>query len=148
MMPLIVNVTILNGMSVTGNIVERPKWHPYAFQNGNYLEIAISYSNVLWPWSGWLALHISVSSLAHDWEGIAQGHISLTVETPASDNKEENLKSELIFPIKVKIIATPPRSRRILWDQYHNLRYPPGYFPRDNLNIKNDPLDWNADHIQ
>lgn len=22
-----------------------------------------------------------------------------------------------------------------------------GYFPRDNLRMKNDPLDWNADHI-
>ena len=33
-------------------------------------------------------------------------------------------------------------SKRILWDQFHNLRYPPGYFPRDNLRMKNDPLDW------
>lgn len=33
-------------------------------------------------------------------------------------------------------------SKRVLWDQYHNLRYPPGYFPRDNLRMKNDPLDW------
>ncbi|KAE8295892.1 Membrane-bound transcription factor site-1 protease [Larimichthys crocea] len=38
-------------------------------------------------------------------------------------------------------------SKRVLWDQYHNLRYPPGYFPRDNLRMKNDPLDWNGDHI-
>lgn len=38
-------------------------------------------------------------------------------------------------------------SKRILWDQYHNLRYPAGYFPRDDLRVKNDPLDWNADHI-
>lgn len=45
------------------------------------------------------------------------------------------------------MIPTPPRSRRILWDQFHNLRYPAGYFPRDNLRMKNDPLDWNADHI-
>lgn len=42
----------------------------------------------------------------------------------------------------MKIIPTPPRSKRVLWDQYHNLRYPPGYFPRDNLRMKNDPLDW------
>ena len=33
-------------------------------------------------------------------------------------------------------------SKRILWDQYHNLRYPAGYFPRDNLKMRNDPLDW------
>ena len=50
--------------------------------------------------------------------------------------------STVKLPIKVKIIPAPPRSKRILWDQYHNLRYPPGYFPRDNLRMKNDPLDW------
>jgi hypothetical protein len=27
------------------------------------------------------------------------------------------------------------------------IRYPPGYFPRDNLKMKNDPLDWNGDHL-
>lgn len=48
---------------------------------------------------------------------------------------------------RAKIIPKPPRHRRIVWDQFHSLRYPPGYFPRDNLKIKNDPLDWNADHI-
>ena len=26
-------------------------------------------------------------------------------------------------------------------------RYPPGYFPRDNLRMKSDPLDWHGDHI-
>ena len=35
-----------------------------------------------------------------------------------------------------------PCSKRLLWDQYHNLRYPSGYFPRDNLKMRNDPLDW------
>lgn len=45
------------------------------------------------------------------------------------------------------MIPTPPRSQRLLWDQFHNLRYPPGYFPRDNLRVKTDPLDWNADHV-
>ncbi|XP_042133702.1 membrane-bound transcription factor site-1 protease isoform X2 [Peromyscus maniculatus bairdii] len=85
-MPTIVNVTILNGMGVTGRIVDKSK-------NG--------------------AEHTSTVKL----------------------------------PIKVKIIPTPPRSKRVLWDQYHNLRYPPGYFPRDNLRMKNDPLDWNGDHV-
>ena len=55
--------------------------------------------------------------------------------------------SDVRLPIRIKIIPTPPRSKRVLWDQYHNLRYPSGYFPRDNLKIKDDPLDWNADHI-
>ena len=47
----------------------------------------------------------------------------------------------------MKIIPTPSRSKRILWDQYHNLRYPSGYIPRDKLKEQTDPLDWNADHI-
>lgn len=55
--------------------------------------------------------------------------------------------STVVLPLRVAIIPTPHRSRRILWDQFHNLRYPPGYFPRDNLRVKTDPLDWNADHI-
>ena len=53
----------------------------------------------------------------------------------------------VVLPVRVAIIPTPPRSRRILWDKFHNLRYPSGYFPRDNLRVKTDPLDWNADHI-
>ncbi|XP_030780229.1 membrane-bound transcription factor site-1 protease isoform X2 [Rhinopithecus roxellana] len=85
-MPTVVNVTILNGMGVTGRIVDKSK------------------------------------------NGAEQ-------------------TSTVKLPVKVKIIPTPPRSKRVLWDQYHNLRYPPGYFPRDNLRMKNDPLDWNGDHI-
>lgn len=64
-----------------------------------------------------------------------------------SEEAEGMLESVITLPVKVAVIPTPPRSRRILWDQFHNLRYPAGYFPRDNLRMKNDPLDWNADHI-
>ena len=55
--------------------------------------------------------------------------------------------SEISFYVKAKIIPTPLRQQRILWDQFHNLRYPSGYFPRDDLKQKTNPLDWNADHI-
>ncbi|XP_013785055.1 membrane-bound transcription factor site-1 protease-like [Limulus polyphemus] len=146
-LPTIVNVTILNGMGVSGRIVEKPIWHPYTPQYGHHLELAFSYPEVLWPWSGYLALHLSVAKTAYSWEGIAQGHVSLIVESPPEDGETEVRVSSLKLPIKVKIIPTPPRSKRVLWDQYHNLRYPPGYFPRDNLRMKNDPLDWNGDHI-
>ncbi|KAG8143904.1 hypothetical protein E2320_001045 [Naja naja] len=167
-MPTIVNVTILNGMGVTGRIVDKPDWQPYLPQNGDYIEVAFSYSPVLWPWSGYLAISISVAKKAAAWEGIAQGHVMITISSPADD--EIGLQngfclrnwfdfvcfqskvgaeqtSTVKLPIKVKIVPTPPRNKRILWDQYHNLCYPPGYFPRDNLRMKNDPLDWNGDHI-
>ncbi|ETE64645.1 Membrane-bound transcription factor site-1 protease [Ophiophagus hannah] len=148
-MPTIVNVTILNGMGVTGRIVDKPDWQPYLPQNGDYIEVAFSYSPVLWPWSGYLAISISVAKKAAAWEGIAQGHVMITISSPADDESKVGAEqtSTVKLPIKVKIVPTPPRNKRILWDQYHNLCYPPGYFPRDNLRMKNDPLDWNGDHI-
>ena len=60
---------------------------------------------------------------------------------------KESQLSTVQLPLRVSIIPPPPRHTRILWDQFHNLRYPPGYFPRDNLHMKTDPLDWNGDHI-
>uniref|UniRef100_A0A6I8S805 Membrane-bound transcription factor site-1 protease n=1 Tax=Xenopus tropicalis TaxID=8364 RepID=A0A6I8S805_XENTR len=148
-MPTIVNVTILNGMGVTGRIVDKPDWQPYLPHNGDNIEVAFSYSSVLWPWSGYLAISISVAKKASSWEGIAQGHIMVTVASPEENESKNGAEqfSTVKLPIKVKIIPTPPRSKRVLWDQYHNLRYPPGYFPRDNLRMKNDPLDWNGDHV-
>lgn len=146
-MPVIVNVTILNGMGVSGKIVDKPQWEPFKPHYGNYLDVAFSYSKTLWPWSGYLAVSISVSKVAAKWEGIAQGQVSLIVESPPEGDESEPRVSHLKLPIRVKIIPTPPKSQRLLWDQYHNLRYPPGYFPRDNLRMKNDPLDWNGDHV-
>nr|XP_002122807.1 membrane-bound transcription factor site-1 protease [Ciona intestinalis] len=146
-MPIVANITVLNGMGVAGTIKGSPTWHPYTSHNGKYIDVSFSYSNSLWPWSGYFAVSISVKPEAEQWEGVAQGHVELTVVSPSEDNYEGREQSTVKLFIKVKIIATPPRAKRILWDQFHNLRYPAGYFPRDDLHTKNDPLDWNGDHI-
>uniref|UniRef100_A0A182P1R8 Membrane-bound transcription factor site-1 protease n=1 Tax=Anopheles epiroticus TaxID=199890 RepID=A0A182P1R8_9DIPT len=146
--PVIANVTILNGMGVFGRVINRPTWHPYSNEHGELLNVSISYSEHLWPWSGWMAVHIGVNEAGRGFEGIAQGHITLTVQSPAQGgNEREPRNGTVSFAIKVRIIPQPPRQKRILWDQYHSLRYPPGYLPRDNLKIKSDPLDWRADHV-
>lgn len=111
------------------------------------MNVSISYSEVLWPWSGWMGIHITINEAGHSFEGIAQGHITLTVQSLPLQNRSEPRNSTVSFPIKVKIIPKPARHKRILWDQFHSLRYPPGYLPRDNLKMKSDPLDWRADHI-
>uniref|UniRef100_A0A0F8B2D1 Membrane-bound transcription factor site-1 protease n=1 Tax=Larimichthys crocea TaxID=215358 RepID=A0A0F8B2D1_LARCR len=118
-MPTIVNVTILNGMGVTGRIVDKPIWQPYLPQNGDHIDVAVSYSPVLWPWAGYLAVSISVAKKAASWEGIAQGHVMVTVASPAENDSEVGgeLTSTVKLPIKVKIVPTPPRSKRVLWDQ-------------------------------
>uniref|UniRef100_A0A182JD67 Membrane-bound transcription factor site-1 protease n=1 Tax=Anopheles atroparvus TaxID=41427 RepID=A0A182JD67_ANOAO len=146
--PIIANVTILNGMGVTGRVINQPTWHPYSNEHGELLNVSISYSEHLWPWSGWMAVHIGVNEAGRRFEGIAQGHITLTVQSPAQGPHETEPRNGTVsFAIKVRVIAQPPRQKRILWDQYHSLRYPPGYLPRDNLKIKSDPLDWRADHV-
>jgi membrane-bound transcription factor site-1 protease len=146
-MPVVVNVTVLNGMGVTGRIVTRPIWQPYLPNNGEYLDVSFSYSSTLWPWSGYLAITLSVTKDAIGYSGEARGHVLVTVSSAPTQPGREDQVSVVKFPIRVMIAPTPPRSKRILWDQFHNLRYPSGYFPRDNLKMKNDPLDWNGDHI-
>lgn len=143
--PVIVNVTILNGISVNSRIVDKPKWHPSLAENGHYLRLSFSRSSKLWPWSGYLAIKISVAEEAKDYDGLVEGEISFTVETILENN--EIVKSQLKLYLKAKIIPKPLRQQRILWDQFHNIRYPPGYFPRDDLKMKIYPLDWNADHV-
>uniref|UniRef100_A0A8C2R2N0 Membrane-bound transcription factor site-1 protease n=1 Tax=Capra hircus TaxID=9925 RepID=A0A8C2R2N0_CAPHI len=120
-MPTIVNVTILNGMGVTGRIVDKPEWQPYLPQHGDNIEVAFSYSSVLWPWSGYLAISISVTKKAASWEGVAQGHVMVTVASPAEvdSNSGAEQTSTVKLPIKVKIIPAPPRSKRVLWNGDH-----------------------------
>ena len=45
-------------------------------------QVALSHSDVLWPWSGFLAVSIVASKKADGWEGIAQGHVTVTVTSP------------------------------------------------------------------
>lgn len=146
MQPMIVNITILNGIAVTGRVAE-VQWYPYQNENGNLLNVSISYSDVLWPWSGWISLHITVNEYGQNFEGQALGHVSVTVESASPTDPGEKVNSTVSFSIRCKIIPKPPRQKRIIWDQYHNLRYPPGYLPRDSLKVKADPLDWRSDHI-
>ncbi|BFF98728.1 membrane-bound transcription factor site-1 protease [Drosophila madeirensis] len=142
----IVNVTILNGISVTSRVVGTPKWIPDVEHNGHFLKISTRYSPTLWPWTGWMAVYIAVNKDGEGYEGVAKGKISLIIES-LRDKSNETVSSEVIFPLTIKVTQKPPRNKRILWDQYHSLRYPPRYIPRDDLKVKSDPLDWRADHI-
>ena len=49
--------------------------------------------------------------------------------------------------IVVKLQPTPPRSQRLLWDAYHNIDYPSGYIPRDDINSNRNSFDWLGDHL-
>ena len=68
----------------------QPQWQPFVPQFGHHIQVALQYSATLWPWSGYLAVSISVAKRAASWEGIAQGQVTITVESPpevSSDNR-------------------------------------------------------------
>lgn len=51
---------------------------------------------MLWPWAGYLAVSISAAKKAATWEGIAQGHIIVTVASPA----ENDVSHEVVLSTK------------------------------------------------
>ena len=74
-------------------------------------------------------------------------------------------RSTVQVPFSANVIPTPDRSKRVLgnqfhrmwlelgavgqvlWDQFHNVRYPPGYIPRDNIATAGDMLDMYTNHL-
>eukprot|EP00008_Paramoeba_atlantica_P013188 CAMPEP_0201477864 /NCGR_PEP_ID=MMETSP0151_2-20130828/2812_1 /ASSEMBLY_ACC=CAM_ASM_000257 /TAXON_ID=200890 /ORGANISM="Paramoeba atlantica, Strain 621/1 / CCAP 1560/9" /LENGTH=858 /DNA_ID=CAMNT_0047858729 /DNA_START=531 /DNA_END=3107 /DNA_ORIENTATION=- len=147
-MPVQFNVTIMNGLGVSGEIEGTPEW--IGGVNGEHLEISFQYEEVLWPWSGYLGIILRVRQGSEGFSGIAEGMIRLTVTSDSladASADQDVLRSTIELPVRVSVIETPPREKRVLWDQYHSLRYPSGYFPRDALWVKNEPFDWNADHL-
>jgi membrane-bound transcription factor site-1 protease len=45
-------------------------------------------------------------------------------------NQNDPIESRLF--LKINTIKTPIRKKRILWDQYHNINYPPAYVHHKN----------------
>ena len=142
-MPTLLNVTLLNSISVASTIVDPPTFTASVSSlvpsSSSLLSLSFLYSQPLWPWSGFLAIELTVQSDVAA-RTVVEGTIAFTVES------DDGSLSSVSIPLRVAVIPRPPRALRVLWDQYHNLRYPSGYFPRDNLEVKTDTLDWNGDH--
>lgn len=145
-MPVIFNVTILNGMGVIGYVESPPTWHP-SDEEGNLLSIHFTYSDVIWPWTGYLALHMQIKDEGAQFSGVIEGNVTLHVYSPPAQGEKNRRISTCVLHLKLKVVPTPPRSNRVLWDQFHSIKYPPGYIPRDSLDVRNDILDWHGDHL-
>ncbi|KAF9615388.1 hypothetical protein IFM89_023039 [Coptis chinensis] len=143
-MPVIFNATILNGMAVIGYVESPPTWHP-ADDVGNLLSVHFTYSEVIWPWTGYLALHMQIKEEGAQFLGLIEGNV--TVKIYSFRDSGERRSSTCVLQLKLKVVPTPLRSKRVLWDQYHSIKYPPGYIPRDSLDVRNDILDWHGDHL-
>ncbi|KAK3034341.1 hypothetical protein RJ639_032239 [Escallonia herrerae] len=145
-MPVIFNTTILNGMGVIGHVESPPTWHP-SDEEGNLLSIHFTYSDVIWPWTGYLALHMQIKEEGALFSGEIGGNVTLRVFSPPTQGEKDRRSSTCVLQLKLKVVPTPPRSMRVLWDQFHSIKYPPGYIPRDSLDVRNDILDWHGDHL-
>ena len=70
----------------------------------------------------------------------------MQVVSPPAPGGRTLQKSEVTIPFKHNDIPTPPREKRVLFDLFHSVRYPPAYIPRDSLDVRSDILDWHGDH--
>lgn len=145
-MPVIFNTTILNGMGVVGYVETPPTWHPLK-EEGNLVSIHFTYSEVIWPWTGYLALHMQIKEEGSHFLGVIEGNVTVRVYSPPAPGKKVHQSSTCVLQLKLQVVPTPPRSARVLWDQYHSIKYPPGYIPRDSLDVRTDILDWHGDHL-
>ncbi|XP_058113808.1 subtilisin-like protease SBT6.1 isoform X2 [Magnolia sinica] len=145
-MPVIYNATILNGMGVIGYVEDSPTWQPFD-EVGNLLSVHFTYSDVIWPWTGFLALHMQIKDEGAQFSGLIEGNVTVRVYSPSPNGEKAPRRSTCVLWLKLRVVPTPPRSKRILWDQYHSIKYPPGYIPRDSLDVRNDILDWHGDHL-
>ncbi|KAL6558401.1 Membrane-bound transcription factor site-1 protease [Orobanche minor] len=145
-MPVIFNVTILNGMGVTGYVENPPLWLPFS-EEGNLLSIHFTYSDVIWPWTGYLALHMQIKEEGVHFSGEIEGNVTVNICSPPAQGERSPRRSTCVLRLKLKVVPTPRRTLRVLWDQFHNIKYPPGYIPRDSLDVRNDILDWHGDHL-
>jgi membrane-bound transcription factor site-1 protease len=137
-MPVVFNVTILNGLGVTGRVVNTPRWISGAsnlVDSVEMVQVSFRWSEILWPWTGWISIHLQASPKAAKWQGSIEGYVEVDIESPSEVNTDP-ITTTIKLPVKINVIPTPPKAKRVLWDQYHNMRYPPGYLPRDSLSAK------------
>ena len=95
-MPLTINVTVMNGMGVVGSFVKRPVWQPVSSDNSDKIDVSISYSQRIWPWSGWMAVRIGVSKPVSE-EVFVKGQVSLCVYSLNSRVSEQSNNREIIL---------------------------------------------------
>lgn len=74
-----------------------------------HLTVDFEYSNVLWPWSGFLALYIRVLPEASAVDDVASGEVMFEIVSPPAPGEKEARRSKVVLPVTVKIIPTPPR---------------------------------------
>lgn len=137
------NLSIYNLAGMNAQVVE-VTWTPVADSGTDvrFLGVSVTIPQRFWPWTGGLGVHLRATDRPMEKSVIEEGFLEITVVTT-----ERRAFSKVKVPMRVEIVPKPPRSKRILWDLFHSLKYPPGYVPADSLTFESkDMLDWLGDH--
>ena len=65
---------------------------------GRLLELRFAYPEMLWPYSGYLGVHITVKDEGRAFEGPASGEIVFTVVSPQQGSETESRRSTVRVP--------------------------------------------------
>ncbi len=131
-----------------------PRFSAASADDAGRLRLTFEHPPTLWPWGGALGVAVEVDEASETFDGIVRGEIRFELEAvgeaaseSAAGERRPFARSSVAVPISVRISPPPPRSRRLLFDQSHSLRYPPAYVPRDNLAVTDELLDWQVHNL-
>eukprot|EP00808_Paulinella_micropora_P009042 g61565.t1 len=123
-LPVVFNLTLLNPVSVSGKVWGAPQWKPDSSAL-DILDLSFGYPDVVWPWTGYFSISMVVKpSAVVQNEVTVAGKVTLwLVPDTRLPTQDPQPHLQIDIPVKVKVIPTPPRNRRVLWDHYHNLKH-------------------------
>lgn len=85
-MPILINVSLINSMGVTGKVHRPCEWVPDDPAVAPMLvECKFpSRDDDMWPWVGWVGLSITIASNASDFAGVVSGTVKILVTSSAA----------------------------------------------------------------
>ena len=66
-------------------------------------------AQVLWPWSGHLALYIRILPEGEQFTGQATGEVTFSIVSPGLRGESDARRSHVRLPLRLDILPTPPR---------------------------------------
>jgi len=146
-MPMIFNLTLINGISDSKDLMLK-EWE-WVDSNLPKVMLDIDIETNVNRTKGLFFYYLGIFlNIIHDFQVFPLKQdlmqISGTIRLHFA-YKVENLT--LDFKLSFDYIETPPREKRLLWDQFHNMKFPESnYIPRDSLTNYDYPYEWHGDH--
>ena len=143
--PVVVNVTAFLPATLNATL------HHWAFvvEDGpsDAIGVKVTAPSMFWPYSGWLGVSIRVTKAAATLSAKIKGTLTLKFLDAAANSTGAGHRWVASLPITVGVVPPPSRERRVLWDQFHSLQFPPHHIPRDDLREQERVFDMHGDHM-